>query len=81
MFKIVGMTGVVLAALGCGGGGSSAPLMATNSAPSIPDVGMLWVQEGSTAVANIDATDSNGDDLTYRVSGGDDGMVRATAAL
>jgi len=72
MFKIVGMTGVVLAALGCGGGGSSAPLMATNSAPSIPDVGMLWVQEGSTAVANIDATDSNGDDLTYRVSGGDD---------
>jgi hypothetical protein len=51
----------------CGGGGSS-----NSVAPSITDPGALSVQEGSTGVTSISASDSDGDALSYSISEGDD---------
>lgn len=75
MFKFLGITGLVLATVGCGGGGSASQSKAVNLAPSIPDMGALSVREGSTTVVSINATDGNADKLTYTISGGDDGSI------
>ena len=52
----------------CGGGSGS-----SNSAPVLENPGALTVLEGSQAVATLNATDVDGDTLTYSISTGADG--------
>ena len=64
----------LLAACGGGGGGSSTPTpspVSTNSAPVLDAIGNQSVTEGGTSVVTASATDSDGDSLSYSVSGTD----------
>lgn len=73
MFKRFAKMAPMLAILGCGGGeGSVSPPKAANLAPTIPNLGLLAVQEGSMSVVNINATDGNADKLIYTINGGED---------
>ena len=59
---------------GSGGGSSSAGASGgstANAAPTISNPGSLSVAEGETAITTISANDSNGDSLTYSLTGGD----------
>jgi subtilisin family serine protease len=82
MFKFLGTTTLSLGILGCGGGsdGSGAGLQETNLAPSIPDLGLLFVQEGSMSVVKVNAMDGDSDRLTYSISGGDDSSFFAISS-
>ena len=64
---------------GSGGGGSSSGSSSgggstTNAAPTISNPGALSVAEGETAVTSISASDSNGDTLSYSLSGTDSAL-------
>jgi len=65
----------LLAACGGGGGGGSStpnpPPVATNNPPSLSAIGNQSIAEGGTAIVTASATDSDGDSLTYSVSGDD----------
>jgi hypothetical protein len=68
----------LLVITGCGGGGSGssggARAPAANSAPTISNPGSLSVAEGETAITTVSASDSNGDALSYSLSGGDSAL-------
>ena len=71
---------------GCGGGGggggssSSGGGGNTNSAPTITNPGSLSVAEGETAVTTVSASDSNGDSLTYSLSGEDSALFTISSS-
>jgi hypothetical protein len=66
---------------GGGGGGSSTPTPPTpptppaNNAPTFANVGTIEVAENTTAIGTVTATDSDGDTLTYSVTGDDSSSV------
>ena len=68
----------LLVITGCGGGGSGssggARAPAANSAPTISNPGSLSVAEGETAVTIVSASDSDGDSLTYSLTGSDSAL-------
>lgn len=72
MKRVLAVAATMLIASGCGGGGSSTPVQDINVAPVISSIGALTVQEGSTEVATISASDANADALFYAISSGDD---------
>lgn len=55
----------------CGGGSGSSSGNSVNAAPRISDPGALSVAEGETDVTIISASDSNGDRLSFSLSGED----------
>ncbi|MEP2101983.1 MAG: PQQ-dependent sugar dehydrogenase [Parasphingorhabdus sp.] len=70
-------TGLVLSLTACGGGGdSSSPVVlppSVNSPPQITTGPTANVAENETAVLTVQATDADGDGLSFSISGGDDG--------
>ena len=62
----------------CGGGGGdasdtgAAAPPASNTAPSLSDLGVLSLLEGDTAIATLMATDSDNDTLSFSITGGAD---------
>jgi hypothetical protein len=56
---------------GGGGGGSVTPPTPSNRAPVLATIGNISVNEGSTAVTTVSATDADGDTLTYSLGGTD----------
>ena len=65
---------------GGGGGGSDAPgsgyTTPTNNPPSITNTNMnISVQENQTSAFTVNATDPNGDTLTYSLSGDDASLL------
>jgi C-terminal processing protease CtpA/Prc len=77
MNKLIAVASLFLVA-SCGGGGGSGSSSVggggggtTNNAPAISNPGSLSVAEGETAITTISASDSNGDSLSFSLSGGD----------
>ena len=66
---------------GGGGGGGSTPTPPTpptppaNNAPTFANVGTIGVEENTTAIGTVTATDADGDTLTYSVTGDDASSV------
>ena len=75
--KVVAFCMFLLAsACGGGGGGSSpganlSPTAPSNTAPSLSAIGDKAIGEGSVSVATLSATDSDGDSLSFSLSGTD----------
>ena len=72
---------------GCGGGGGGGGSSSsggsggnTNSAPTITNPGSLSVAEGETAVTTVSASDSNGDSLTFSLSGEDSALFTISSS-
>ena len=72
---------------GCGGGGGGGGSSSsggsggnTNSAPTITNPGSLSVAEGETAVTTVSASDSNGDSLSYSLSGADSALFSISSS-
>ena len=66
-----------LLATACGGGGDAsdtgdAAPPASNTAPSLSDLGVLSLLEGAPAIATLTATDSDNDTLSFSITGGAD---------
>ncbi len=61
-------------AAACGGGSDPAvePVTASNSAPQITGSGAFTVDENTTDVGGVSATDADGDMLSYALAGGPD---------
>ena len=75
----------IISACGGGGGGSSTPSEATppaiqNAAPVLSAIGDVTVMEGEVAVAAVSASDSDGDTLTYSLSGDDSSLFELDAS-
>lgn len=71
---IVYLSVLLLAACGGGGGGASTPTpppVSTNNAPVLATIGDQSIAEGATSVVTASATDSDGDSLSYTLSGSD----------
>ena len=66
-------SGLVLIITGCGGGGAGAvqQTIPVNSAPELPGITDYAVDENVLSVANFEATDRDGDTVTYSISGDD----------
>lgn len=63
---------LLLGVIGCGGGSNSPEsILSANVPPVISDPGNLAVAEGELAVTTISASDSDGDSLSYSLSGED----------
>tara|TARA_Y100000022_G_scaffold45553_1_gene38178 strand:+ start:1151 stop:3067 length:1917 start_codon:yes stop_codon:yes gene_type:complete len=74
---------IMIAACGGGGGGSDSPgsgyTTPTNNPPSITNTNMnISVVENQTAAFTVNATDPNGDTLTYSLSGDDASLLTIT---
>ena len=70
------LTLVLVSACGGGSGGSSSGgAGGGNSAPLITSGNTFSVTEGNTSIGTVSATDSDGDSLTFSLSGDDAGVV------
>ena len=79
-YTLVFISLITLAACGGGGGGSDAPgsgyTTPTNNPPSITNTNMnISVVENQTSAFTVNATDPNGDTLTYSLSGDDASLL------
>ena len=76
--RLVVVSCLCLLATACGGGGGDASDTgdaappASNTAPSLSDLGVLSLLEGDTAIATLTATDSDNDTLSFSITGGAD---------
>lgn len=72
---------VLLAVVGCGGG-SNPPesILSANTPPIISDPGDVAVTEGELTVTTISASDSDGDSLSYSLSGEDSALFAISNA-
>ncbi len=59
----------------CGGGASLTKNINTNVSPTINTSSTINVNENTINVTNISASDHNGDDLLFSISGGDDASL------
>ena len=70
------LTLVLVSACGGGSGGSSSGgAGGGNSAPLITSGNTFSVTEGNTSIGTVSATDSDGDSLTFSLSGDDAGVI------
>ena len=70
------LTLVLVSACGGGSGGSSSGgAGGGNSAPLITSGNTFSVAEGSTSIGTVSATDADGDNLTFTLSGVDAGAI------
>ena len=73
--------------VGCGGGGSSSPPVqlppSANVRPEILPIGSPVITENQTAVLNVQARDTDGDQLKFSISGvdADDFVINSSGAL
>ena len=73
--------------VGCGGGGSSSPPVqlppSANVRPEILSIGSPVITENQTAVLNVQARDTDGDQLKFSISGvdADDFVINSSGAL
>ena len=79
-YTLVFISLITLAACGGGGGGSDAPgsgyTTPTNNPPAITNTNMnISVVENQTSAFTVNATDPNGDTLTYSLSGDDASLL------
>ena len=82
-YTLVIISLIIIAACGGGGGGSDSPgsgyTTPTNNPPSITNTNMnISVVENQTAAFTVNATDPNGDTLTYSLSGDDASLLTIT---
>ena len=72
---------LLFAVIGCGGGSNSPEsTLSANVPPVISDPGNLAVAEGELAVTTISATGSNGNSLSYSLSGEDSALFAISNA-
>ena len=72
IWRLFGLASGTLFLTACGGGGSAASPVVTNTAPTITDPGALSLLEGGTSVATLVASDSQNDSLSFSIASGDD---------
>ena len=77
--RLVVVSCLCLLVTACGGGGGgdasdagAAAPPASNTAPSLSDLGVLSLLEGDTAIATLSAADSDNDTLSFSITGGAD---------
>ena len=75
--RLVVVSCLCLLATACGGGGDAsdtgdAAPPASNTAPSLSDLGVLSLLEGAPAIVTLTATDSDNDTLSFSITGGAD---------
>ena len=67
---------LVTAFVGCGGGGSnSETLEQVNTAPQLIGLIDFVIDENTTEITTIQATDAEGDNITYSIGGSDSGLM------
>ena len=72
---------LLFAVIGCGGGSNSLEsTLSANVPPVISDPGNLTVAEGELSVTTISATGSNGNSLSYSLSGEDSALFAISNA-
>jgi hypothetical protein len=67
---------LVTALVGCGGGGSNSETPEqVNTAPQLTGLIDFAIEENATQVTTIQATDAEGDNITYAIEGSDSGLM------
>lgn len=62
--------------IGCGGGGSSSEIPEQiNTAPQLVGLIDLAIDENTSEITTIQATDAEGDNITYSITGSDSGLM------
>ena len=69
MYKYLCIVSLFLSSCG-GGGGSPVSDINQNTAPEITGISDYAIDENSSDVATFKATDAEGDNITYSISGG-----------
>ena len=71
---------LVTALVGCGGGGSNSETPEqVNTAPQLTGLIDFAIDENTTQVSTIQATDAEGDNITYSIEGSDSGLMTITS--
>ena len=66
----------LIALAGCGGGGSSSKIPEqVNTAPQIVGLIDFAIDENTTEITTIEATDAEGDNITYSIEGSDSALM------
>ena len=67
---------LVTALVGCGGGGSNSEILEqVNTAPQLIGLIDFVIDENTTEITTIQATDAEGDNITYSIGGSDSGLM------